>query len=103
MSKQTAPSERKDSYITADGRTIGPAVMEMQNITLRFGGVVAIQDISFDIREGEIRAIIGPNGAGKSSMLNVINGFYHPQEGHVIYKGEVRKPLKPYEIAHHYS
>jgi branched-chain amino acid transport system ATP-binding protein len=75
-------------------------VMEMQNITLRFGGVVAIQDISFDIREGEIRAIIGPNGAGKSSMLNVINGFYHPQEGHVIYKGEVRKPLKPYEIAH---
>ena len=74
--------------------------MEMQNITLRFGGVVAIQDISFDIREGEIRAIIGPNGAGKSSMLNVINGFYHPQEGQVIYKGEVRKPLKPYEIAH---
>ena len=100
MRKQTAPSERQDSYITADGRTIGPAVMEMQNITLRFGGVVAIQDISFDIREGEIRAIIGPNGAGKSSMLNVINGFYHPQEGHVIYKGAVRKPLKPYEIAH---
>ena len=100
MRKQTAPSERQDSYITADGRTIGPAVMEMQNITLRFGGVVAIQDISFDIREGEIRAIIGPNGAGKSSMLNVINGFYHPQEGHVIYKGEVRKSLKPYEIAH---
>ena len=54
-------------------------VMEMQNITLRFGGVVAIKDISFDIREGEIRAIIGPNGAGKSSMLNVISGFYHPK------------------------
>ena len=100
MSKQTAPSERQDSYVTADGRTIGPAVMEMKNITLRFGGVIAIQGISFDIHEGEIRAIIGPNGAGKSSMLNVINGFYHPQEGHVIYKGEVRKPLKPYEIAH---
>ena len=73
MRKQTAPSERQDSYITADGRTIGPAVMEMQNITLRFGGVVAIQDISFDIREGEIRAIIGPNGAGKSSMLNAVS------------------------------
>ncbi|NDD10827.1 MAG: ATP-binding cassette domain-containing protein, partial [Rhodobacteraceae bacterium] len=53
-------------------------MMEMKNITLRFGGVVAITDVSFDIREGEIRAIIGPNGAGKSSMLNVINGFYHP-------------------------
>tara|TARA_Y200000002_G_scaffold354681_1_gene335117 strand:- start:710 stop:1546 length:837 start_codon:yes stop_codon:yes gene_type:complete len=100
MSKQTAPSERQDSYVTADGRTIGPAVMEMKNITLRFGGVIAIQGISFDIHEGEIRAIIGPNGAGKSSMLNVINGFYHPQEGQIIYKGEFRKPLKPFEIAH---
>ena len=100
MSRKTASLNGRDSYVTADGRTIGPAVMEMQNITLRFGGVVAIQDISFDIREGEIRAIIGPNGAGKSSMLNVINGFYHPQEGCVIYKGEERKPLKPYEIAH---
>ena len=56
-------------------------VMELRNITLRFGGVTAISDISFDIREGEIRAIIGPNGAGKSSMLNVISGFYHPQAG----------------------
>ena len=100
MNKQTAPSERKDSYVTADGRTIGPAVMEMKDITLRFGGVIAIQGISFDIHEGEIRAIIGPNGAGKSSMLNVINGFYHPQEGQIIYKGEVRRPLKPFEIAH---
>ena len=66
--------------VTADGRIIGGTVMEMRNITLRFGGVVAIQDITFDIRQGKIRAIIGPNGAGKSSMLNVINGFYHPQE-----------------------
>jgi amino acid/amide ABC transporter ATP-binding protein 1, HAAT family (TC 3.A.1.4.-) len=59
-------------HTTPDGRTIGGVVMEMKNITLRFGGVVAIENISFDIREGEIRAIIGPNGAGKSSMLNVI-------------------------------
>ena len=86
--------------MTADGRYIGGVVMEMKNITLRFGGVVAIKDISFDILEGEIRAIIGPNGAGKSSMLNVINGFYHPQEGEVWYKGERRGNLKPYQIAH---
>ena len=51
--------------ITPDGRTIGGVLMEMRNTTLRFGGVVAIEDISFDIRQGEIRAIIGPNGAGK--------------------------------------
>ncbi len=88
-----------DSYVTPDGRTIGGKVLEMRNITLRFGGVVAIKNITFDIREGEIRAIIGPNGAGKSSMLNVINGFYHPQEGEIYFHGEKRKPMKPYQIA----
>ncbi len=92
-----APSP--DSYVTADGRTIGGVVMEMKNITLRFGGVVAIKDISFDIREGEIRAIIGPNGAGKSSMLNVISGFYKPQEGDVFFHGEKRPLMKPYQVA----
>jgi len=86
--------------MTADGRLIGGKVMEMKNITLRFGGVVAIRDISFDILEGEIRAIIGPNGAGKSSMLNVINGFYHPQEGEIWFNGKRRKSLKPYQIAY---
>ena len=88
-----------DSYVTGDGRTIGGVLMEMHNITLRFGGVVAIKDISFDIREGEIRAIIGPNGAGKSSMLNVISGFYHPQEGEVWFKGAKRPPMKPFQVA----
>lgn len=88
-----------ESFTTPDGRVIGPTVMEMKNITLRFGGVVAIKDISFDIREGEIRAIIGPNGAGKSSMLNVISGFYNPQEGEVWYKGEKRPPMKPFQVA----
>ncbi|TMV10872.1 ABC transporter ATP-binding protein [Arenibacterium halophilum] len=92
-------SEMAAEQITADGRRIGPVVMEMKNITLRFGGVVAIQDISFDIREGEIRAIIGPNGAGKSSMLNVISGFYVPSEGEVWYKGARRPAMKPYMVA----
>ena len=88
-----------DGYVTEDGRTIGGVVMEMKNITLRFGGVTAIKDITFDIREGEIRAIIGPNGAGKSSMLNVVSGFYVPQEGEVFFRGEKRSPLKPFEVA----
>jgi branched-chain amino acid transport system ATP-binding protein len=96
MNEMTAP---KGGYVTEDGRTIGGVVMEMKNITLRFGGVEAIKDISFDIREGEIRAIIGPNGAGKSSMLNVISGFYHPQVGEVWYKGAKRPPMKPYQVA----
>jgi long-chain acyl-CoA synthetase len=65
----------------------------------RFGGVKAITDISFDIRKGEIRAIIGPNGAGKTSMLNVINGFYHPQEGRSPSSGETRRKMQPHEAA----
>ena len=100
MTSLTNTTDTEGKPMTADGRYIGGVVMEMKNITLRFGGVVAIKDISFDILEGEIRAIIGPNGAGKSSMLNVINGFYHPQEGEVWYKGERRGNLKPYQIAH---
>lgn len=92
-------NDTAQSYVTEDGRTIGGTLMEMKNITLRFGGVVAIEDISFDIREGEIRAIIGPNGAGKSSMLNVISGFYVPSEGEVFYKGAKRPQMKPYQVA----
>jgi branched-chain amino acid transport system ATP-binding protein len=77
--RNTADADATEGYALTEHdrpRQIGGVVMEMKNITLRFGGVVAIKDISFDIREGEIRAIIGPNGAGKSSMLNVISGFY---------------------------
>ena len=91
--------DASEGYVTDDGRQIGGVVMEMKNITLRFGGVKAITDISFDIREGEIRAIIGPNGAGKSSMLNVISGFYVPQEGEVWFHGKKRGPMKPHQIA----
>ena len=92
-------TDASEGYLTADGRRIGGVIMEMRNITLRFGGVVAIKDISFDIREGEIRAIIGPNGAGKSSMLNVISGFYHPQEGEVWFRGQRRPRMRPYQVA----
>ena len=90
----------QDAFTTEDGRLIGPTLLEVKGITLKFGGVTAIENISFDIREGEVRAIIGPNGAGKSSMLNVINGFYHPQEGEVWFKNELRAPMKPYQIAY---
>ena len=80
-------------------RHVGDVVLEARNITLRFGGVVALKDISLDVREGEIRAIIGPNGAGKSSMLNVINGFYYPSSGEIWFHGQRRKPMRPYQIA----
>jgi len=79
--------------------TAGDILLSVKNISLSFGGVQALRDISGDIRTGEIRAIIGPNGAGKSSMLNVINGFYHPQQGEVWFRGQQRGALKPFEIA----
>ncbi len=97
--ERQAAVKDSEGYVTADGRQIGGVLMELRNITLRFGGVVAIKDISFDIREGEIRAIIGPNGAGKSSMLNIISGFYTPSEGELWYKGAKRPSMKPYEVA----
>ena len=68
-------------------------ILDLKNISLSFGGVKALTDISFDVRRHEIRAIIGPNGAGKSSMLNVINGVYRPQQGQIVYRGQHRKNM----------
>jgi len=77
----------------------GEVLLRVDDVSLSFGGVKAIRGVSFDILKGEIRAIIGPNGAGKTSMLNVINGFYHPQEGTITFKGSVRSDMRPYEAA----
>jgi branched-chain amino acid transport system ATP-binding protein len=77
----------------------GEVLLSVENVSLRFGGVKAISDVSFDIRKGEVRAIIGPNGAGKTSMLNCINGFYQPQEGRITYKGVPRTRMKPHRAA----
>jgi branched-chain amino acid transport system ATP-binding protein len=75
------------------------ALLSVENVSLSFGGIKAIRDVSFDVRKGEIRAIIGPNGAGKTSVLNVINGFYTPQEGRITFKGEARAKMRPFEAA----
>ena len=78
---------------------VGDVLLSVEAVSLSFGGVKAVSDVSFDIRKGEIRAIIGPNGAGKTSMLNVINGFYHPQEGRITFKGDARTKMRPHEAA----
>ncbi len=80
-------------------KSIGEVILNFENISLSFGGVKALTGIGFDAREHEIRAIIGPNGAGKSSMLNVINGVYHPQEGQITFRGKVRRDMNTYESA----
>ena len=81
------------------GIAAGDVLLAVDGVSLAFGGVKAITDVSFDIRKGEIRAIIGPNGAGKTSMLNVINGFYHPQHGRITFKGETRQRMRPHVAA----
>jgi branched-chain amino acid transport system ATP-binding protein len=80
-------------------KLLGDVMLKVDGISLAFGGVKALTDISFELRQHEVLAIIGPNGAGKSSMLNCINGFYHPQQGSITYKGVTRKAMRPHEAA----
>jgi branched-chain amino acid transport system ATP-binding protein len=79
---------------------VSDVLLSVEGVSLAFGGVKALTDVSFNIRKGEIRAIIGPNGAGKTSMLNVINGFYHPQQGRITFKGRARTKMRPHEAAY---
>jgi len=74
-------------------------LLQIEGVALAFGGVAALRDVSFNVRKGEIRAIIGPNGAGKTSLLNVVNGFYHPNRGAITFKGRTRDRMRPFEAA----
>ena len=78
---------------------IGDVILAVEQVSLAFGGVRALTDVSFNVREHEIRAIIGPNGAGKSSMLNVINGVYHPQQRTIRFRGQEYHDMRPREAA----
>src|SRR5512145_2960646 len=91
----TAP----ETHLHATSRKIGEVILAVEGVSLAFGGVKALQDVSFDVRAHEVRAIIGPNGAGKSSMLNVLNGVYHPQQGRIKFKDKVFKDMDSHEAA----
>jgi branched-chain amino acid transport system ATP-binding protein len=77
----------------------GTAIVEVENVTLRFKGVTAINGVSFTVGEQELFAIIGPNGAGKTSIFNVLSGVYRPQEGSVRFLGEDVLGRRPHTIA----
>ena len=94
-----ARSDSREQPAAAPGRRIGEVILDVHNISLRFGGVKALSDISFNVREHEIRAIIGPNGAGKSSMLNCINGVYQPQEGSISLRGQTFRHMNSRQVA----
>ncbi len=76
-----------------------PVKLHVDNISLNFGGIKALQDVEFKIDAGEIFAVIGPNGAGKTSLINSINGFYTPQQGRILFEGRDISHLPPYKRA----
>ena len=99
-SADMAPHDRHaPEAMQASTKSIGEVILDVRNISLSFGGVKALTDISFDVREHEIRAIIGPNGAGKSSMLNCINGVYTPQQGTISFKGQTFSHMDSHQVA----
>ena len=101
MASVSAPFEAAAPEGSAGSRerAFGDVLLEVKNISLAFGGVKALTDISFNVREREIRAIIGPNGAGKSSMLNCINGVYTPQEGKISFRGQTFSHMNSRQVA----
>jgi branched-chain amino acid transport system ATP-binding protein len=73
--------------------------LKVDRISLSFGGIKALRDIAFEVNEGEILAVIGPNGAGKTSLINSVNGFYHPQQGAIHFEGRNILNVPPYRRA----
>jgi len=94
----TSPIGEAKSSSPMTGAGAAP-LLSVEAITMRFGAIQALSDVSVDIHRGEIVAIIGPNGAGKTTLLNAVSGFYHPQEGRILFQGKDRTRLKPFDVA----
>ena len=75
------------------------AQLEIQNVTLTFGGITALAMVNFNVKKGHIHALIGPNGAGKTSLFNIVSGIYRPSEGQAVYEGHILNTMKPHRIA----
>ena len=86
-------------FLAERAREIGEVLLSVEGVSLAFGGVKALNDVSFDVRSHEVRAIIGPNGAGKSSMLYVLNGVYHPQRGTIRFRGQEFRDMDSHQAA----
>ena len=78
----------------------GEPLLVLDHVTMKFGGLVAVDDFTNEVREGEILGLIGPNGAGKTTVFNVVTGIYYPTSGRIIFDGIDITPLKPHQITH---
>jgi branched-chain amino acid transport system ATP-binding protein len=99
IEKRAPAGAARDPLRAGRARRIGEVILDVRGISLAFGGVKALADVSFDVREHEVRAIIGPNGAGKSSMLNCINGVYQPQHGSITFRGKTFRHMNSRQVA----
>ena len=99
MKDEPANQMKRQAVSRVRADNAGNVLLNVEDVSLAFGGVKALQQVSFDVYEHEIRAIIGPNGAGKSSMLNVINGVYTPQHGRITFLGKVRENMDTHQAA----
>jgi branched-chain amino acid transport system ATP-binding protein len=93
------PRERSGAPASGRGTPGETPLLEVDRITVRFGAVQALTQVSLDVRRGEVLAIIGPNGAGKTTLLNVISGFYDPHEGRILFEGRDRTRLSAPDVA----
>ncbi len=89
----------KDAPTAGKSESDGAPIIRVENLSLSFGGVKALTEVSLDVRQNEILAIIGPNGAGKTCLLNCISGFYRPQKGEIFYNGQRITRKRPDTIA----
>jgi len=74
------------------------SILEVRNVSMFFGGLAAVSNVSFEVQKGEILGVIGPNGAGKTTLFNMVNGFYRPSRGEIYFRGEKISGLKSYQI-----
>jgi len=74
-------------------------ILEIQDVTVAFGGLIALKSVTMDVAAGEIRGLIGPNGAGKSTLFNVLSGLNRPQRGRVLFQGDDLLALRPHQVA----
>jgi branched-chain amino acid transport system ATP-binding protein len=93
------PRPASAAAVAPNGRSSEAPLLEVDGVSVRFGAVYALTQVSLDVRPGEILAIIGPNGAGKTTLLNVLSGFYHPNEGRILFQGRDRTRLRAPDVA----